>query len=1334
MAIVGLKPLTDYSKSHKVVDIIAVHGIGANPDSTWTKNGKHWLQDGDMLPAAVPNARILRFAYESQWLGKNMISQKLPDVAESLLRALKQERQNCPHRPIIFVGHCFGGIVIEKALTAARITRGFSNIVDHVAGVVFLATPHKGTGSQSSAAVVANIAAYAGIGQRSQLVDSLEPQSDFLEDIVRSFSQLANDIRIPLRCFFEQRKTDVSAIIRAYMPPFLRFRAEVMVVDEHSACLDGFERIGLGLNHFQINKFDGPDDGYYKTVRDQIQGLVTEAYECVQKRILQSGTTFHVSPPRNLNFTGRSDTLDELEELVQVSEDGQRRAALYGLEGIGKTSIAIELAYRVRTRCNVFWTEGSTNELFKNSLLSIGEKVNILTGASRDPNIVRDWLNSEESGPWLLIVDNAQSLRRTMANGDHKGPIAAEAELDDIEDFLPTNRGTIILTTSDREIMESLEDGWQEIDITSMQPDEATDLLFKLGTSLPNLVRSEVSTLVADLGHFPIAIVQAVANMKYLSKSVKKYAQELQEQMEKHTSTNDSLEHLLTKRGSGLKPRKEQHQQSLLETWDISYRPLAEANQSAASLLQVFSLLSSSPIARKFLHPELLSRIGFTSEQQIDQALAMLCSFAFTSVSGEDEDRVYQVHRLVILWSRSKITDHENIANITFDLIRECFPQGSQNTLRERQEGAIILSHARSIESYCTANPKVEQDKVMNLKRKIGRYYARTGSPLEAETHMKACIAYHSNKDTEDSQKELATCHTILGTSLQFQAKFEEAIQNYDIAFSLRSKVFGPDHQSTMDILGDKADSLYSLGRLKEALESYLATYTCIKASDSGGARLAHILNGMANVYKNIGDAENARKCFSEGYQAAIKAHGYEHPTTWTLMNGLVGLLDDLQDHEAQEEAKAIFIDAVRNIAQKHKLELEESQQDIDLTEAQEKVFPIVKRLLGEKHTSTIGYMDYLATCLRNDGNLEKALSWYQDAYNLSVEVCGPENLATLDVAHNLSTVCLELGKLEMAAEYLKLSINGSLKLLRPTHPKILNSKMDNGYCLLDLGRYDEAMRSFEEVYEGRKIELRPGHPDTLVPLSAMAGVYENLEDNEKALELYKRVLDGYLEDTSPEPKPIPDVIRNLGRLLMDMDRNLEAFETLSKLDNIKGDNKRGRLYTKCLKAKAMMNLEGQSKPGIEMAKEGLEGLRKFLPEEHMYVMTALEIVATGLKKQGNNIEALEFITQLLSSYARTQGEDAQGTLDVMVEKADILLALKRKDEALALYSTAAKDLKRTLGDEHPMTVSTIQKEAALLQDDFKPASLPLHIIAPAVLIPAVAAAVFVYVRSVRRR
>lgn len=100
---------------------MAVHGIGVNPENTWVFRGKgaeaknvNWLSDMEMLPKALPNARIMAFGYASYWFGQNAVRQSLDGAGTSLLKELEDKRETCPHRPIIFVGHCFGGLVIQS--------------------------------------------------------------------------------------------------------------------------------------------------------------------------------------------------------------------------------------------------------------------------------------------------------------------------------------------------------------------------------------------------------------------------------------------------------------------------------------------------------------------------------------------------------------------------------------------------------------------------------------------------------------------------------------------------------------------------------------------------------------------------------------------------------------------------------------------------------------------------------------------------------------------------------------------------------------------------------------------------------------------------------------------------------------------------------------------------------------------------------------------------------------------------------------------------------------------------------------------------------------------
>jgi hypothetical protein len=117
-----------------ILSIVAVHGLAANPHRTWTwrqpsvsehrgnsyDTGEssdtqiNWLQD--LLPASVAKARIFAFNYASDWV-RDAPMEDLRNVATKLLTMLhdnRDDRQQDKEKPLIFIAHSFGGLVVQE--------------------------------------------------------------------------------------------------------------------------------------------------------------------------------------------------------------------------------------------------------------------------------------------------------------------------------------------------------------------------------------------------------------------------------------------------------------------------------------------------------------------------------------------------------------------------------------------------------------------------------------------------------------------------------------------------------------------------------------------------------------------------------------------------------------------------------------------------------------------------------------------------------------------------------------------------------------------------------------------------------------------------------------------------------------------------------------------------------------------------------------------------------------------------------------------------------------------------------------------------------------------
>ncbi|KAI0015385.1 ankyrin repeat-containing domain protein [Xylariomycetidae sp. FL0641] len=281
----GIKQLYPAAKSDVVsdVDIVFVPGLGAHPEDSWRseKTGFNWASDRDGLARDFPRARILLYMYESAWQGSLKVKQFIRNIAMGLLTGLKSKREKCQRRPIIFIGHSMGGLVIAKAITIADSRRDlFPIMFEAITASVFFGTPFDGAPLATAADLVAYWGEKVGKAHESKLLDFMKPGDEGLRELKDEFMRLTWKLnpRIELLCFYEEQDSlAVGKIVRKY--------AEL--VSRDSATLPGVDKYGLACNHRNLVRFDGPkDERWSSIVRDPMKKMIHGAQLAVKGRLL----------------------------------------------------------------------------------------------------------------------------------------------------------------------------------------------------------------------------------------------------------------------------------------------------------------------------------------------------------------------------------------------------------------------------------------------------------------------------------------------------------------------------------------------------------------------------------------------------------------------------------------------------------------------------------------------------------------------------------------------------------------------------------------------------------------------------------------------------------------------------------------------------------------------------------------------------------------------------------------------------------------------------------------------------------------------------------------
>ncbi|KAH8129879.1 hypothetical protein FP744_10006886 [Trichoderma asperellum] len=147
----GFTVIQDPAKAK--VDIVFVHGVlGKQP--CWTsESGIFWPQK--LLAPKLPDARILSYRYTE----KIRFSEGKTDASVAclvygrLIDDLAEHRKEkaSKNRPILFVAHCLGGVILEGSIVHAWDDNSQKELVSCIRGILLLGTPHFKEGSELAA-------------------------------------------------------------------------------------------------------------------------------------------------------------------------------------------------------------------------------------------------------------------------------------------------------------------------------------------------------------------------------------------------------------------------------------------------------------------------------------------------------------------------------------------------------------------------------------------------------------------------------------------------------------------------------------------------------------------------------------------------------------------------------------------------------------------------------------------------------------------------------------------------------------------------------------------------------------------------------------------------------------------------------------------------------------------------------------------------------------------------------------------------------------------------------------------------------------------------------
>jgi hypothetical protein len=666
---------------------------------------------------------------------------------------------------------------------------------------------------------------------------------------------------------------------------------------------------------------------------------------------------YYALPERNPHFKGREREIAEIIGRVQRGDQLSLRSSVQGMGGVGKTTLAVEIAWRL--------LEQSADEsLFPDGILwhrVREEPVEIalqrMAAALRSQTRIAGL-----SGDLLLEV-----FRNEVLGGRRMLVILDNADrIEPLRELLPALQGLPLLITSRREVA-----GFSAVNIGRIDPDAAAQLFVAHSggeSAIDETERGVIDEICGECGHLPLAVQLAACHLRETGLTTASLLRKLRQRKLDFLRAEETLD-------------REAKDRDIRTSFALSVETLADEDRRTLSLCGLFE-------GRPFSLPALAAVAGLDDQPELRAAMARLRRLSLIELlevaDGEsliqlhpllseyalellpvDDREVRQIQRMkyyltgfrqraeifdsperehvlrALRWAQDR-ADHETIVNLAsnrwHDVLRLGYKADAIELLRWRVASAAVLDLPGSV--YSAAFYLADQLWNSGLTDEGRLLLARCRRFFEWEGTRNSFLASCLRLQLRDAWDEPAIYSRFVEAALvAVRSRHRPPVGTRDLARLLECVGLGRESSTLQrEALALKPHSRWSLWddlRLAWGDEDTVNLDRYRTALETGRAKAAkdrqlsdlrmHILPGLVVVASRTGQTEGADTLLAEWKQLIERSRV---PAAWV----------DYYQHRAHlEVARGHVGEAVRDLSRAVEIQKASGVQerDFDLNVAQ---------------------------------------------------------------------------------------------------------------------------------------------------------------------------------------------------------------------------------------------------------------------------------------------------------------------------------------------------------------------------------------------------------------
>lgn len=563
----------------------------------------------------------------------------------------------------------------------------------------------------------------------------------------------------------------------------------------------------------------------------------------------------------NKIFTGRTELLKNLARallddqsvpliLTQVAE---------GVEGIGKSQLALEFAYQFGGFfCGVHWIDASRPEGLQAEVAACGAKI---------------WKNTVYFQGQLKLVE---STLKTWKNNGRRLVI-----LDNLEEIEAARKWMkLLVSTSSRVLITSRRNNWpNDLGLVPFALNVFT--LEECLTYLRNYISEEQSSdddlkkLAERLGHVPLTTTLAGCYLK-----------------QKHTTSVsdylDKLDGILTRdpNETGLTRIENHIENILMAAFTLNWEQIIDSTTR-----QLFILMGYC--APNHVIPyELLEEATDLDRDTSSKALDILSKLGLL----ENSKTGPIIHPVICQYARQQALEVETLSelvNVSIRLVRSGIQY--MDRTNEISHFRLLQPHIHLVAEWAT---KLKVKGERKLWESLGYYFRRIAD------YPNALLAYKRVLEIDEhiyglERPELASSNNNIGLVLEALGDYEGAKTAFRQALSIDQKTYGHDHLYIARDLNNLGRILDITGDYKEAQLTYeRALLINEHAYGLDHPNVARILDDLGALLCKMNLLVKAQAIYERIIVIDQEFYGEGHPMVARDLNHLGGVLYKLDNHE----------------------------------------------------------------------------------------------------------------------------------------------------------------------------------------------------------------------------------------------------------------------------------------------------------------------------------------------------------------------------------------------------------------------------------------------------